>query len=168
MFRGLSTALRIGIEEGERPIQPQAPTGSVRDHLVLVDHGSGSVRPTLERTTREVCELASPARGMESQGILVPVAEHQCLSTFSLIGRCQSKIWKEQVQEFVLTCPHWPNQPWLPLLLDMAIKELMIICQRPNLLVNRLGVAYPLSPSGALVLTAWKFSGVETLRRDFR
>ena len=52
---------------------------------------------------------------------------------FSLIGRCLSKIRREEVPFLILVAPVWPTQPWFAVLQSM-------LCQRPILLPRHLAL----------------------------
>lgn len=78
---------------------------------------------------------------------------------FSLIGRCLSKVKREQVPELVLIAPIWPTQPWFPLLVSMSIRRPIQIPPMVDLLTNHRGEQHPLVEQGSLNLAAWLVSG---------
>ena len=77
---------------------------------------------------------------------------------FSLIGRCLSKVKREQVPELALIAPIWPTQPWFPLLVSMSIRRPIQIPPTVHLLTNHRGEQHPLIEEGSLNLAAWLVS----------
>ena len=86
---------------------------------------------------------------------------------FSLIGRCLSKV-KRELATVVLVAPIWPQQPWYPLLLELACDLPRRLPQSESLLTSAKGEPHPLLMTGSLQLAAWKLSGRSSLIEDFR
>ena len=51
---------------------------------------------------------------------------------WNLVGRVLSQILNQEVQELVLVAPVWKAQPWYPLLLQMLVREPLLIPQSPE------------------------------------
>ena len=86
---------------------------------------------------------------------------------FALIKDCLFKIRRESA-EMVLICPHWPGQPWFPLLLELTTDIPIILPPHHQLLSSAEGHQHPLIETGSITLTAWKLSGVISQAEAFR
>lgn len=85
---------------------------------------------------------------------------------FSLIGRCLSKIKREEVPELILVAPVWPTQPWFAVLLSLLFRRPIILPNHPSLLRNPLNEAHPLIHQ--LNLAVWPVSGLPLKVREFQ
>lgn len=77
---------------------------------------------------------------------------------FALIAKCLTKVIRE-AEEVVLVAPLWPQQPWYPLLLQIACEEPLILLDYIFLLTSANGKPHPLLQAGSLRLAAWRLSG---------
>ena len=87
---------------------------------------------------------------------------------FSLIGRCLTKVRREQVPEIVLITPIWPTQTWLPVLVSMTVRRPIQIPVMQDLLTNHKGENHPLISQGSLNLAAWLVSGDLSQQKEFQ
>lgn len=86
---------------------------------------------------------------------------------FAVIPRCLAKMRKEKA-DLVLICPVWPNQPWFPVLLEMACEPVRVLPIHPFLLTDSNRDPHPLVTSQSLRLSAWMLSGDASKSQDFR
>ena len=85
---------------------------------------------------------------------------------FSLIGRCLTKVRREQVLEIVLITPKWPTQTWFPVLISMAVRRPIQIPVMQDQLTNHKGENNPLVSDLSwqkefqkqLILASWRSS----------
>jgi len=64
---------------------------------------------------------------------------------FSVVGRVLKKILKDQTKA-ILVLPHWPSQPWFPLLKTISTETMIIPPNQMNLRLNhKLKEIHPLS-----------------------
>lgn len=75
---------------------------------------------------------------------------------FSLILKCLNKIINDKASG-ILVFPHWPGQPWFPLLKTMITSEIIFFEPNPHLLKSRFRSLHPLHQT--LTLAAVKLSG---------
>ena len=75
-----------------------------------------------------------------------------------LIGRCLTKVKQEQASLTIIT-PTWQGQPWYATLLQMAVRDPILLPQMNNLLTGPTGEYHPMVQAGAMMLAAWKVSG---------
>ena len=85
---------------------------------------------------------------------------------FSLIGRCLSKIRREEVQKVVLIAPLWTAQPWFPDLMRMLYRKPILLPNHKPLLQNHRNEAHAMG--NKLKLAAWPVSGVVSKTRAFQ
>ena len=85
---------------------------------------------------------------------------------FSLIGRCLSKIRREEVQRVVLIAPLWTAQPWFPDLMRMLYREPILLPSHNSLLRNHRNERHPMGSQ--LNLVAWPVSGVASKTKAFQ
>ena len=81
---------------------------------------------------------------------------------FSLIGRCLSKIRREEVQKVVLIAPLWTAQPWFPDLMRMLYRKPILLPNHKPLLQNHRNEAHAMG--NQLKLAACKASCQSTPR----
>ena len=77
---------------------------------------------------------------------------------FSLLGKVTSKIWRDKTYCIVIT-PKWTNQYWHPVIMEMAVSEIMIKPSHNNLLLPQdIKKVHPLRKNLTLaaVLIQWK------------
>jgi hypothetical protein len=86
---------------------------------------------------------------------------------FGLIPKCLSKLRTDRA-EVTLVAPVWPSQPWFPVLLELAVQPPLILPNRRDLLQGPQGLPHPLLDRGALILAAWRLSGVASEATVFR
>ena len=78
---------------------------------------------------------------------------------FSLIGRVLTKVRKEKAR-LILVTPLWQAQSWYVTLLQMSIKDPLLLPQQyKDLLKNTSGQIHPLVTDKSLQLGAWMVSG---------
>ena len=73
---------------------------------------------------------------------------------FSKIGKCLSKIRKEQLGTLVMIAPVWQAQPWYPIFLEMIIQKPILLPTFPNLLTSHESSNIKYMPA-----SSWKISG---------
>ena len=86
---------------------------------------------------------------------------------FSLIGRVLWKVRADQ-STIVLITPAWKTQAWYPQLLELSIKNPIMIPQLPFLLRNPQGQAHPLVKNQSLRLVPWTVSGVSCKQKEYQ
>ena len=80
-----------------------------------------------------------------------------CISPFCLVGRFPKKVKKEQAS-LLLVAPAWQSQAWYPCLLQMSIKNPILLPKWPNLLKN------PAGENHSLVQTTLCSCGMNSIR----
>ncbi|XP_048259405.1 uncharacterized protein LOC125384396 [Haliotis rufescens] len=83
---------------------------------------------------------------------------------FSMIGRCLWKVRRERA-ELTLITPVWQGQAWYPVLLEMSVECPILLPVWADLLESPQGQTHPLV---ALLLAAWRVSGIWSLQEAFR
>ena len=76
---------------------------------------------------------------------------------FCLIGKTLQKIRKDKVNLILIT-PVWVMQPWYPLLLEMSIRNPLLLPNLQDLLQNPRREYHPLITNSSLRLAAWMVS----------
>ena len=87
---------------------------------------------------------------------------------FNLIGRALSKIQEEALHCACLIAPAWPAQGWYPQLLEMLVKEPILLLSEEDLLLDPQLSPHPLILEERMSLTAWPISGKPTLCKAFQ
>ena len=77
---------------------------------------------------------------------------------FKLIGKTLNKIKYHHISAIIVT-PVWQTATWYPTLLQMVIKNPLMLPQNLTLLTDPMGVPHPLLKTGKLRLAAWLVSG---------
>ena len=85
---------------------------------------------------------------------------------FCLIGKCLSKITKDQATVILVT-PTWQMQTWYPKLLEMVVETPILLPPYPDLLTDPGQNNHPLIETKQLMLAAWEISGMGSLQEDF-
>ena len=75
---------------------------------------------------------------------------------FSMISRVFLKTKQECVPLLILV---WSTQPWYPELLDLCVKEPVLLLQGIEILISQKSIAQPLKVENSLTLAAWLVSG---------
>ena len=68
----------------------------------------------------------------------------------------------------ILVTPNWPAQPLYSQILDLCMKEPLLLPQSQELLVNPKEQVHPLVLNKTLKLMAWKISRKTWLRKEFQ
>ena len=89
-------------------------------------------------------------------------------SPFCLIGRALLKIQRESVNQVCLIAPAWPSQVWYSQLLTILMDYLILLPQRPELLLSPDQKPHPLLLKEKLFLTTWPVSGKVTRCKAFQ
>ena len=86
---------------------------------------------------------------------------------FALLPRCLSKISEEKAT-IVLIAPVWRTQTWYPRLLEMAVRNPIILPKKIDLLrlPHNRTLIHPLADQ--MFLAAWRLSGKPSIQREFR
>lgn len=108
------------------------------------------------------------AEGIDALGIPWTAVKGYAFPPFILIGRCLQKIQLEEVDHLILVAPHWPAQPWYPMLLQSLIAPPRLLSQREDLLRDAVGRLHPLVIQDRLPLAVWPVSGKEWKVKTFR
>ena len=77
---------------------------------------------------------------------------------FCLVGRTLRKAQKHHIQMIIVT-PVWITQPWYPLLLEMSVRDPLLLPNHKYLLKNLRENIHPLIENNSLRLAAWLVSG---------
>ena len=86
---------------------------------------------------------------------------------FCLIGRVLSKVRKDG-GKLILVTPVWQAQYWYSLLLEMSVRNPLLLPQHKDLLKNPMGQNHPLSEKKCLSLAVWVVSGNVWLQKAYR
>ena len=86
---------------------------------------------------------------------------------FALIPRVLKKIQVEKATLLLIT-PAWQTQAWYPKILQMCVKNPLLIPKRKNLLLNPDQVVHPLIENRTLQLVAWTVSGKDLLQKAYQ
>ena len=86
---------------------------------------------------------------------------------FSLITRVLRKIRQEKAH-VILISPAWQTQSWYALLLEMSVKDPILLPQHKNLLMDPQNQIHPLVKEKTLRLVAWHLSGNPFLPKDYQ
>ena len=92
--------------------------------------------------------------------------EAHAFPPFCLIGKCLSKITKDQATVILIT-PTWQMQTWYPKLLEMVVEAPILLPPYPDLLTDPGQNNHPLIETKQLMLAAWEISGIGSLQEDF-
>ena len=79
---------------------------------------------------------------------------------YSLIPRVLHKVIQDQVHTLILIAPVWQAQPWYPSLLQLSVKNPILLPQSQSLLSSPTGEVQPLLQNQTLRLAAWKISNL--------
>lgn len=84
---------------------------------------------------------------------------------FCLINRVLLKL-KRSNMDLLLVAPHWPNQPWFPIVLSLLVDLPFKFPPSRRLLLQGKGRIWHEDPS-LLHLSVWKLSSIPSRRQDF-
>jgi len=85
---------------------------------------------------------------------------------FCLIGRVLTKVRNEKCT-LMLVAPVWQTQHWYPLLLEMSIRNPVLLPQHRDLLKDPSGKNHPLTQKRSIHLAVWLVSGHTYLQRAY-
>ena len=74
---------------------------------------------------------------------------------FSMISRVLLKIKHECVPLLILTAPVWSTQPWYQELLNLSVREPVLLPQGQEILKSPQNIVHPLMLENSLTLAAW-------------
>ena len=87
---------------------------------------------------------------------------------FSLVGRALAKIQGEAVTFACLIAPAWPAQTWYPQLLNMLVRNPIMLPPEEDLLLSPELSPHPLVVEGQMMLATWPVSGKPILCTAFQ
>ena len=86
---------------------------------------------------------------------------------FSLIGKVVRKVRMEKATSILIT-PHWPAQSWYNQILEICIRNPLLLTSQEDLLLNPQGEIHPLVENKTLNLMAWTISGKDYLQKAYQ
>ena len=87
---------------------------------------------------------------------------------FSMISRVLLKIKQECVPLLILIAPVWSTQPWYPELLNLCVREPVLLPQGQEILISPKNIVHPLMGENSLTLAAWLVSGQPFCVKEFQ
>ena len=87
---------------------------------------------------------------------------------FSMISRVLLKIKQECVPLLILIAPVWSTQPWYPEVLNLCVREPVLLPQRQKNLKSPKNIVHPLMLENSLTLAAWLVSGKPSCVKEFQ
>ena len=78
------------------------------------------------------------------------------------------KIRREKVRRMILITPTWQAQSWYPMLLQVSVRDPILLPRKKNLLLGPSGDLHPLMMKGQLQLAAWIVSGLPWCQKDYQ
>ena len=78
---------------------------------------------------------------------------------FSMISRVLLKIKQECDLLLILIAPVWSTQPWYPELLNLCVREPVLLPQGQEILKSPKNIVHPLMLENSLTLAAWLVPG---------
>ena len=89
-------------------------------------------------------------------------------SPFSIISRVLLKTKQECVPLLILIAPVWSTQPWYPEVLNLCVREPVLLPQRQKNLKSPKNIVHPLMLENSLTLAAWLVSGKPSCVKEFQ
>ena len=87
---------------------------------------------------------------------------------FSMISRVLLKIKQECFPLLILIAPIWSIQPWYPALLNLCVREPVLLPQGKEILINPKNIVHPMMVENLLTLAAWLVLGKHFCVKEFQ
>ena len=91
-----------------------------------------------------------------------------CICPFSMISRLFLKIKQQCVPLLILIAPVRSTQPWYPELLNLCVRETVLLPQGQEILVSPKTIVHPLMVENLLTLVAWFVLGKLFCVKEFQ
>ena len=88
--------------------------------------------------------------------------------SFNMISRVLLKIKQEYVPLLILIAPACSTQPWYPELLNLCVKEPVLLPRGKQILISSKSIVHRLMVENSLTLAAWLVSGKPFLVTEFQ
>ena len=85
-----------------------------------------------------------------------------------MILRVLLKLKQECVPFFILTAPVWSTQSWYPELLNLCVREPVLLPQGQEILISPKNIVHPLMVENSLTLAAWLVLGKPFCVKEFQ
>lgn len=153
---------RLGEPEGNRDKFKQLETKQSNiqsDQQTIGSNQTGFVCRETECSSERLCSWKPDQIAVATDAFMIKWTDRQAyaFAPFCLVPRCLAKVEKEG-GELIIVTPSWQTQAFYSVLLNMTVRDPILLPTQDNLLLSPEGKTHPLIVNKTLKLVVWTIS----------